>query len=301
MDGFSFKRVGSLSLLSTDEIKLNNLSEMVCFAPLCEIWKALGVESQGETFKLETPIGNIIIESLAKAGAAGRLIPELVDDINKSYQSTPLELGNNFDDPENNEETINPKPLKRARKSADSSTSSQVVTTLTVHPHIDRVVSSGTIVKRSLIFRPSESKKALSAPVRVRSNAAILHLKRFASEYRPNDEGMEFSAGEEIKEIICEYIVRVLESNNVTALPFSDLAKYLAVPNKVIRHLRNELLTQQRESSVGTKQASSNLSATSRLRVFQTICQPTTTLGELSSARKAWYVEHFFHITVVRS
>lgn len=99
----------------------------------------------------------------------------------------------------------------------------QAATLSNIHPFADRVVVCGTAVKR--IILPSRATlMTATLPQRSKTNyAAVLHLKRFALSYLPEAEGMEFLAGDDIKEAVFSFIFRLLQQRGQRSMPLGDL------------------------------------------------------------------------------
>lgn len=101
-----------------------------------------------------------------------------------------------------------------------------------IHPYADKSVVSGIVVKR--IVMPSRGNIAsVSSPPPVtprskHSYAALLHLRRFACEYEPANDGLEFHAGDDVKESVFLFVRRVLQMRGKSgSMPLSDLGETL--------------------------------------------------------------------------
>ena len=97
-----------------------------------------------------------------------------------------------------------------------------------IHPYADKVVTNGTVIKRIVLpSRGNIASVSSPPPANPRSKntfAAMLHLRRFACEYEPADDGLEFHAGEDVKESVFLFIRRVLQMRAKSgSMPMGDL------------------------------------------------------------------------------
>ena len=175
------------------------------------------------------------VEVIAAAGHRGCLLSELVDGLNhrqdiakidknatKHHESSSKKRPR-VDDEAEIEDGIEDEGGKKAKSKGP-----QRLTMSNIHPYADKPVMSGIVVKR--IVMPSRGNIASvtgPSPVIPRSKhtfAGLLHLRRFACEYEPADDGLEFHAGDDIKESVFLFIRRVLQMRAKGGImPVADL------------------------------------------------------------------------------
>ena len=203
----------------------------ICFAPDFERWKAWRIESSAgvpsnEYNDLAT------VEVIAAAGNRGCLLSELIDGLNHRQDNAKIEKTTT----KHHESTSKKRPRIDDNDDGDEDEGGkkakfkgpQRLTISNIHPYADKSVMSGTVVKR--IVMPSRGNIASvtsPAPVTPRSKnnfAGLLHLRRFACDYEPANDGLEFHAGDDIKESVFLFIRRVLQMRAKGGImPIADL------------------------------------------------------------------------------
>ena len=193
----------------------------ICFAPDFERWKAWGIESSGEVPSNDCN-DLAAVEVIAATRYRGCLLSELVDGLN--YRQDHSKMGrkvpksreslskkrSRVDDGDDDNELANEIKAERVKIRGFPRFS-----LANIHPYADKVVVSGTVIKRIVLpSRGNIASVTSPKPVIPRSKhtfAALLHLRRFACEYEPADDGLEFHAGEDVKESVFLFIRRVLQ------------------------------------------------------------------------------------------
>ena len=180
------------------------------------------------------------VEIVAAARQNGCILAELVDGLNlrqdnaktknpvdKNHENTSKKRPRVGGDVELEGEDEEEDGGKRAKSKGPLR-----LTMSNIHPYADRSVLSGIVIKR--IVMPSRGNIAsVSSPPPVtprskHSYAALLHLRRFACDYEPADDGLEFHAGDDVKESVFLFVRRVLQMRGKSgSMPICDLGDKL--------------------------------------------------------------------------
>lgn len=171
-----------------------------------------------------------IVEIISEAGPKGCLLSDISEALNSRQKL--LKVDSSAEQDRNNQPGND---RKRKRKSDDSDRENeddaeedkskpvQSFNSSNIHPYADRVIANMAAVKRILLHGGNSNS---SKPPRATTNySAIIHLKRFAAAYQPEDDGMEFLADEGLKESVFRFILRVLDTQEMRAMPLNDLGE----------------------------------------------------------------------------
>lgn len=106
---------------------------------------------------------------------------------------------------------------------------------------VDRLVSSGVLIKRLVIPDNSKSKK------RVNAVCTILHLKKFAKFFRPELDGLYVQPDETVRDDVLRFFRRTIEQHQLAYLPTADLSLFINVHKRHIQYLRTVIFQATRQ------------------------------------------------------
>jgi hypothetical protein len=142
---------------------------------------------------------------------------------------------------------------------------------------IDKLVLLNVAIKRYIMPSTSNEKKRKlgNSASRISTCCTIVHLKKYANQYKPQDDGVVILPPDSVRDAIHTLILELLENSNVPYVPVSDLSNHLGLKKREMQYLREQVVKQN-------KQREGILKFTFRL------CVPVTRAGNLGSVRHAW-------------
>lgn len=118
---------------------------------------------------------------------------------------------------------------------------SQQVDLKNIHSLVDRIINTGAIVKQ-IITPLSGDRKA-----RATSTSVLLHLKRYAYRFRPEEHGVFIQPSEEVKDIFYSRILEILDENKLEYITAFDLGNFLGMNKKESQYLRQQIVSQRQQ------------------------------------------------------
>jgi hypothetical protein len=159
-----------------------------------------------------------------------------------------------------------------------------------VHVVTDKLALLGLVVKRSIFSIPGDTgsprtgiHQDTGSPRTGTNKAVLLHLKQFAKDYVPSEDGVRVVHGlSHIKQVV-DYVNEIMDERHLHIMTATDLAQSIGLSARDFIAVRIALLAH-------------NKSEPSNLRVFEGTFRPllegrdgaTTTLG---IPRSGWYFE----------